>query len=323
MHLPDAHLTVVRAAIAALVAQGADPARLPLDRLIAAVAARQQTAITWRQLLALGAGRGAIAVRVRRGLLRPVHRGIYLWCGAAPTQLARDMAGVLACGHGALLSNHFAAARWGVRPPASGPIEVTVVGRSVAPRGTRTHIVAAIASADVGRRDGIPITAPARTLLDIAPDLTPNELARALERAQVKRLVTKAELQAALDRAPRRPGTRALRALIAEPAFTRSEAERMLLALLGAARLPRPAFNDVAEGYEVDVLWRAERVTLEFDSYEFHATRAAFERDRKRDADLTRAGYLAMRTTWRELTTQSHALVARLAQALAAPRRGS
>jgi len=60
-----------------------------------------------------------------------------------------------------------------------------------------------------------------------------------------------------------------------------------------------------------------ERVVLESDSYEFHATRAAFERDRRRDALLTRAGYLVLRTTWLELTAQPYALVARIAEALA------
>jgi len=104
---------------------------------------------------------------------------------------------------------------------------------------------------------------------------------------------------------------------VTESSFTRSAAERILVKLLRAAGLPRPAFNAKTEGYEVDALWRVERVVLEFDSYAFHATRAAFERDRRRDATLTRAGFLVVRTTWRELTEQSHALVARIAEALA------
>jgi hypothetical protein len=58
-------------------------------------------------------------------------------------------------------------------------------------------------------------------------------------------------------------------------------------------------------------------VVLEFDSYAFHATRAAFERDRTRTAVLQRARYVVLRTTWNELTEASHALVARTAEALA------
>ncbi|MEJ7798238.1 MAG: hypothetical protein WKF42_07035 [Solirubrobacteraceae bacterium] len=65
------------------------------------------------------------------------------------------------------------------------------------------------------------------------------------------------------------------------------------------------------------MLWRDERVVLEFDSYAFHATRAAFERDRLKTAALTRGRYLVLRATWRELTRDSHALLARTSEALA------
>lgn len=58
-------------------------------------------------------------------------------------------------------------------------------------------------------------------------------------------------------------------------------------------------------------------MALEFDSYAFHATRAAFERDRKKTAHLTRDRYLVLRTTWTELTRQPYALIARVAEALA------
>lgn len=108
-----------------------------------------------------------------------------------------------------------------------------------------------------------------------------------------------------------------MRALLDEPAFTRSKAERRLKALLRAARLPQPVFNGIAEAYEVDVLWRRERVVLEFDSYTFHATQGALERDRMRTAALQRARYVVLRTTSRELRNESHALIARTAEALA------
>ena len=103
--------------------------------------------------------------------------------------------------------------------------------------------------------------------------------------------------------------------IVEEPAFTRSRAERRLVALLRAAQLPEPIFNAVAEGKEVDALWPRERLVLEFGSYAFHATRAAFERDRRKTAHLTRRRYLVLRTTWAELTQQSLALIARVARA--------
>ena len=164
---------------------------------------------------------------------------------------------------------------------------------------------------------GIPVSSPARALLEIAPGLTPRELADAVEQAQIKRLVTKRDIAATIERAGGRAGVRALRAVVEEPAFTRSWAERRVVALMRAAKLPRPQFNTYAEGFEVDALWRDQRVVLEFDSYAFHATKAAQERDRRKTAALQRGRYVVLRTTRRELTKESHALVARTAEALA------
>jgi very-short-patch-repair endonuclease len=232
------------------------------------------------------------------------------------------MAAVLACGERAVVSHAAAAALWEIRPEADGPITVTIVGDRARHAGIRAHQTHSLHPSDRKLLRGIPVTSAARTLLDNAADLAPRRLGEALEQAQIKRLVTKREIEAALRRAPRRLGRAALRALVADSAVTRSVAERMVVKLLRAAGLPRPAFNAEAEGYEVDALWRVERVVLEFDSHEFHATRAAFERDRRRDASLTRAGYLVLRTTWHELTERPHALVARIAEALALARAG-
>jgi len=297
------------------------------DRLIAAVADRQSGLITRDQLIALGLGRGAIRRRVQCGLLYALYRGVYLWGHPSPTPFAGSLAAVLACGDGSVLSQHWAAARWGMRPEASGQPDVTIIGRQARPAGVRTHATRHLDRPDIRRLHGMPITNPARTLIDCAADLATRELAGAVEQAQVKGLVTKRELAAALDRAPRRLGARALRSLIDDPAFTRSEAERRLVALLRSAGLGSPAFNHPVRGFEVDAIWHVERVIVEFDSYAFHATRMAFERDRRRDAVLTRAGYVVLRTTWHELTQQPFVLIARIAEALAlgaaAPRAGT
>jgi very-short-patch-repair endonuclease len=207
-----------------------------------------------------------------------------------------------------------------VRPETDEPVDVTVVGRRLRIAGIRTHQTASFAAGDIRTLHGIPLTSPARTLLDCAADLPTHELATSLELALVNRLVTKREIEQTLDRSPRRAGSPDLRALLKDQPFTRSKAERLLAQLLRAAKLPRPAFNTFVESLEVDAVWRPERVILEFDSYEFHATRAAFERDRRRDATLIRAGYVVLRTTWHELTEHPYALIARIAEALALAR---
>jgi very-short-patch-repair endonuclease len=300
-----------------LLAAGLDPAVVHADVLIGRVAARQHGVVSRGQLAQLGLGRGQIAHRVRHGILHPIHRGVYVWGTPTSSLLARAHAAALACGAGAVISHDAAGALWGICPPPTGMLDVTIARRRVRIDGLRTHEARMVVVPEVRSIEGIPVTSPAQTLLDVAPRIAPHDLAAAVEFAQVKRLVTQRQLQAMIARSPRRAGVSALRALTEERAFTRSEAERRLLALLSAARLPRPELNATAEGYEVDVLWRRHRVVLEFDSYAFHATRAAFERDRRRTAALQRGRYIVLRTTWRELTGESHALVARAAEALA------
>ena len=252
---------------------GLDPSLVHADQLISLLAARQDGIVTWWQLIALGVGRGVIARRVERGTLRALHTGVYLWATPTPTFRGRARAAVLCAGDGAWATHHASTALWAIRPEPAGPIDVTVIGRRLRARGVRGREVSALSARDIRTIDGIPVTAPARALLEVAPELTPRELADAVERAQIKRLVTKRDIAGAIERAPHRAGVPALRALLDEPGFTRSVAERRLKALLRAARLPQPVFNGRAEGYEVDVLWRRERVVLEFDSNTFHATR--------------------------------------------------
>jgi very-short-patch-repair endonuclease len=69
--------------------------------------------------------------------------------------------------------------------------------------------------------------------------------------------------------------------------------------------------------YEVDFLWRERALVVEVDGYRFHSSRASFERDRRRDADLTTRGLRVIRITWRQIVREPEALVARVATALA------
>ena len=78
-----------------------------------------------------------------------------------------------------------------------------------------------------------------------------------------------------------------------------------------------PGVNVRVGGHEVDFLWRKEALVVEVDGFEFHSSRAAFERDRLRDAGLQAAGFRVIRVTWRQLTEQSEATLVRIARALA------
>jgi very-short-patch-repair endonuclease len=99
--------------------------------------------------------------------------------------------------------------------------------------------------------------------------------------------------------------------------MTRPEAEARLVALARAARLSPPAANARVGSHEVDLLWREQRLAVEVDGYRFHSTRAAFERGRRRDAELLTTGFRVIRVTWRQIVDEPHALIATLARALA------
>jgi very-short-patch-repair endonuclease len=282
------------------------------DGAVADLAARQYGVVTIGQLATAGLGRPAVAHRVARGRLTPLHRGVYR-VGPLAAAREREMAAILACGPTALLSHQSAAAVWGLRPEYDGQIHVTARVRSRP--GIRVHRTNRTHSLNAAVLHGLPLTGAARTLRDLAPHLPQHDLDRATEQAQLLELAPRAEIEAQLDGGR---GARALRhALLDEPALTRSEAERLLRTLIRQARLPRPETNVRVEGHEVDCLWRSRRLVVEVDGYAYHGSRAAFERDRRRDAGLATAGYRVVRFTWRQLTHEPHGVVARLALLLA------
>jgi very-short-patch-repair endonuclease len=116
-----------------------------------------------------------------------------------------------------------------------------------------------------------------------------------------------------------RPGVRALRAICGESRrLTRSGAERRFLSLLRESHLPLPETNAKLAGHEVDFIWRGARLVVETDGWAAHSSRTAFERDRRRDAELAARGFQVIRVTWRQLATEPAGTLALLARALAA-----
>jgi very-short-patch-repair endonuclease len=232
------------------------------------------------------------------------------------------MAAVLACGDGAVLSHRSAARLWAILPHQRKPpkAEVTVCGRDPRPPKVRVHRVRRLERDETTTWKRIPITNPARTLLDISAALDPRQVERALAEAHRRRLVRAPAIAALLAHHPRRPGIAVLRRLLEsdEPlAWTRSEAEERFLALIREAELPPPQVNARLGPYEVDYLWREHRLAVEVDSWTFHSDRNAFESDRRRDADLAARGFRVIRVTWRQMRDAPVAVVARIASSLA------
>lgn len=226
-------------------------------------------------------------------------------------------------GDRAVLSHRTAAAAWGLRASGGGRIEVTVASTTglIERAGTRLQRTRRpIESTHIGL---LPVTTPARTILDLAGILAPHHVEAALKQADLLELFDLAALRAAVAAHPRHPGRRTLTGLLDEAGrrgltLTLSELEIHFRALCDAHRLPYPAVNARPLGFRVDFLWPNARLVVETDGWDSHRTRAAFEQDRARDQALAVAGYRTVRFTHRQVADDPDAVAATLSALIAA-----
>jgi very-short-patch-repair endonuclease len=296
---------------------------LEMEDRIGSVAAAQYGIVTRTQLLEVGLSSAAIERRQKSGRLRALHRGVYL-VGPVMLDRTRELAAVLAGGPCAVLSHTSAVPVWGMLSMGGGaPVHVSVPGSGRGGRlGIRFHRVA-LAEDERTVVDGIPITSPFRTLVDIAGILGSREVELAVAAAEREGLITGDELTALPDRYSSRPGMSVLRTLIREgtgPHFTRSEAERRCIDLLRSAGLPRPHTNVPLGPYELDLFWPVEGIALEIDGRAYHTCRHRFEGDRRKDAWLHARGIRVVRLTWRQISRDPIATAVQVGQALALAR---
>ena len=130
-------------------------------------------------------------------------------------------------------------------------------------------------------------------MVDLADVLTPKQLTRAVNEAQVQRLVTAADLTTLFTRYPGRRTA----SITPEQGATRSHLEDTFTRFLKRHHLPQPERNQQIAGHEVDAVYRHHHLVIELDSRQFHTTPRAFEQDRDRDADLLNAGFPTIRIT--------------------------
>jgi len=292
-----------------------------VDALIAGLAARQHGVVARRQLLDAGLRHGAIDRRVARGALHAIHRGVYAVGHAALSRHGRWVAAVLAAGPNAVLSHRAAAALWGIRDAGGPDVDVIAPGDRKR-RGIRVHRIA-LPRDERDEHFGIPVTTPARTLLDLAEVLSPQQLERAVHETEFRRLTSPLPLDALIARHPRRKGTQALRRALQKQrqrgeTVIKSEFETAFLDFTERHGLPRPRMNEPLGPYFPDAVWPDQRLVVELDSYDIHTTRRAFEEDRARDRALTTAGYKVIRVSYRQLDSQADQLADQLRTLLTA-----
>lgn len=290
------------------------------DVAMARIAAQQHGVITVAQLHEIGLDKSAVWRRLQGGRLHRIHKGVYTVGHSAPHLHTHFMAAVLACGSGAVLSHISAAVLWKLLRPIGGPVHVSVPTTSgrKSRRGIHIHRCPSLNPNAPGEpspspssnwqgggrgrrlltthRDRIPVTTVPRTIEDLQSTSLP------------PRLIRRAKRQAELM-GYRLDGV--------ESDGTRSDLEVLFLELCARYGIPRPEVNVKLGRWEVDFLWRAQRVVVETDYWSYHRGSVAFDEDHARELDLHAAGYTVFRFTDRQLEDETERVMAIVARALA------
>jgi hypothetical protein len=276
---------------------------LDTDHRIARLAAAQEGVVTHADLRQQGLSQEQIRHRREAGRLIDLQPCVYAVGHTRISPLGRRLAAVWTYGPRAVLSHRSATAAWGLRAGGGSVIDVTVPTTAglVKRAGTRLHRTGRPLEAT--RLGLLPITTPARTLLDLAGIVPRHAVEAALKQADVLGIYDRDALEAVVAAHPRHPGRKRLAALLdgEELALTLSALEDRFRALCDDHALPRPAVNARPLGFRVDFYWPHARLVAETDGWRFHRTRAAFEADRARDQALTAAGFRVLRFTHRQV----------------------
>ena len=273
--------------------------------------------VTRKQLLNAGYSARQIERRLESEVLIPEYDGVYRVGHAAPNLECSYLAAVLTCGEGSLLSGRAAAYLYGlIKGPAPSPEVTTPTKRQ--PKGVVTHRTRS--PRDAASYRGIPITTVPRTVVDMAAGSTPEELAVIVHEARVRFNVKPEHVEAVLERRRTAPGAAKLRRVMrGDERVLLSQLERGFIALLRKHNLPLPKTNIPRDGHWVDCRWPEYNLTVELDTYRYHSTRRAWERDQKRErkARARRDDY--RRYVWGDVFETPDELVAELTPALTAP----
>jgi hypothetical protein len=290
-----------------------DPLSGTVEQVAGRIADSAHGVVTRGELLRAGVSADQIKGRLRSGALRREFPGVYRVGHRAPSVEARYLAAVKACGQGASLCGRAAGHLLGIVKGPPPPPEVTAPTNRCL-RGVKTHRSRCPHPAeDVTTWRGIPVTTPARTLVDLAAVLSKDALARACHEAGVRHGTTPAHVEAVLERRRTSPGAGKLRAVLrGEVRVTLSKLEKRFLERLREIGRPLPKTNRPAGGRYVDCRWPDHHLTVELDSYTYHSSRYAWEQDRHREREAYARGDDFRRYTYGDVFERPERMLAEL-----------
>jgi very-short-patch-repair endonuclease len=294
---------------------------LPTDLKIAAIMGAQNARAHRKQLLSAGIDRRALDRRVLKGTLIRVHPGVFAIAGVPEPPFAEETGALLATGSLSRLSHHSGAVVLEFRIGTARPIHVTVTdgrcGRR--PEGVIVHRSATLAPQDTCIYKGLPVTSPARTLLDIAATLPIKDIARILDQAIAERKVTVAEVEDVRKRNPGHRGAATLRHALqgrTRSRITKSQAETRLKDAIAEAGLPTPLTGTYVLGWECDLYWPEHNLIVEIDDYALHTTRQTYRKDHRRDVEHQLAAHRVLRFTTDQIDEELYVCLVAVASAL-------
>lgn len=302
-----------------------------MNHALARLAARQYGFFDLDQARAAGLPESTLSDHVRGGRLISLQPGVYAPGGTPAIWEREAMAAVLAAGPGAVASHRSAARWWKIGEEDDPTIEVSVPR----PRFPRLHGVVLHRSGDlVGEHSvvwrNLPVTKPARTIVDLAAVLPRPRVEDALDRALVRRLITVSGLELMRSELSRhgRPGTGVIRRILDERALGAARPDGLLeprmARLLRAAGLPPARFQFVIQAPDgtvlaiVDFAYPEILLALEVDGYEVHGSPRAMAKDFVRQNGLVPLGWRVLRFTWAQVVRNPDDVAATVKAAIGA-----
>jgi predicted transcriptional regulator of viral defense system len=258
---------------------------------------------------ACGLSEKQITGRISLGLWQRLYDDVYIVAGAPLTWKGALLAACWAGGFRSAASHRSAAALWQIAGGRQSIVEVTCPRwRRAQHDGLVVHETKALEAVDIVAIEGIPVTTPERTLLDLGAVCHESVVEMALDAAEHRNLVTRASVEATLCRLGKRGrnGAGTLRRLLAarkpERRSPESEMETTLIRCLRRNGWPEPVPQyEIRHGgvfiARVDAAYPQWRIAVEYQSDEHHSGRRASERDNDRRLRIIAAGWFPVEAT--------------------------
>jgi hypothetical protein len=303
--------------------------RMNTDRCVAHLAQSQHGVVTRRQALEQGLSPRVIDLRLQAGQWEPIHRGVFRLAGSDPGWPQPAMAACLAAGGDAVASYRSAAALHNL-PGMARWVEITVPpDKRVRVPGVTVHRSRLCLPGDRMEVLGIPVTSPARTVVDLAGILPVARMRPVLDHALGERLVRRRELEELIGTLRRRgrPGLGNLDKLLQErPDSARpmqAGIEALLYRTLARYGVPLPVAQYrilLPDGRQlfVDFAYPDLGLALEADSRRWHDTSGGRERDYKRYGELVAEGWSVLPVAYWGLKADPAGTARRIQRALEA-----